>query len=92
MYIKGSKARNFIKQYYIAPCRNIYHCYVRPSQNKIAAWGYCVTKCREMEGFNMKVLSFNSSYFTAAWCYTHPDTGVLMLHVETYANSYDMEM
>lgn len=33
-----------------------------------------------------------SQTFTAAWYYTHPDTGVLMLHVETYKNSYDMEM
>ena len=92
MYIKGSKALNFIKQYYRTPRRNIYDCYVRPSQNKISVWGYCITKCREMKGCDITVLSFNNFYFTAAWCYTHPDTGVLMLHVETHANSYDMEM
>jgi hypothetical protein len=45
-----------------------------------------------MDGHDITVLSFNSSFFTAAWYYTQPDTGVLMLHVETYANSYDMEM
>ena len=92
MYITGKKAQNFIKQYNIAPYRTIYDCYARPSQNKVAAWVYCRTKCHEMNGHGITVLSFNSCYFTVAWCYTHPDTGVRMLHVETYANSYDMEM
>ena len=92
MYIKGSKALNFITQYNRALYRTIYDCYARPSQNKVAAWGYCMRKCRDMNGQGITVLSFNSSYFTVAWLYTHPDTGVLMLHVETYANSYDMEM
>lgn len=46
----------------------------------------------QMDGKRLTVLSHNSSVFTAAFEYTHPDTGVRMLHVETYANSYDMEM
>ena len=45
-----------------------------------------------MSGRRLTVLSHNVSTFTAAFEYTNPDTGVLMLHVETYANSYDMEM
>ena len=92
MYITGKKARSYVNQYNRTPYRNIHDCYNRPSEHKVAAWGYCLRKCHEMGGHDITVLSFNASFFTAAWYYTHPDTGVLMLHVETYANSYDMEM
>lgn len=92
MYITGEKARSYVNQYNRTPYRSIHDCYKRPSEHKIAAWGYCLRKCGEMDGHNITVLSFNSCFFTAAWYYAHPDTGVLMLHVETYANSYDMEM
>lgn len=92
MYITGKKARSYVNQYNRTPYRTIHDCYKRPSNNKIAAWGYCLRKCGEMDGHNITVLSFSTSFFTAAWYYAHPDTGALMLHVETYANSYDMEM
>lgn len=92
MRITGKKARSFVNQYNNAPYRTIHDCYKQPSQRKVAAWGYCIRKCGEMDGHNITVLSYNSQTFTAAWYYTHPDTGVLMLHVETAYNSYDMEM
>lgn len=92
MYITGKKARSFVNQYYRPQYRTIHDCYKQPSARKVAVWGRCLRKCGEMDGHNITVLSFNTSFFTAAWYYTHPDTGVLMLHVETYANSYDMEM
>lgn len=92
MYITGKKARYYVAQYKQAGYRSIYGCYKNPSAAKIAAWGYCNIKCTEMKGHDITVLSYNSQAFTAGWYYTHPDTGVLMLHVETYANSYDMEM
>ena len=92
MYITGKKARSYVNQYNHTSYRTIHDCYKQPSPRKLLAWGYCMIKCREMNGHGITVLSYNSQFFTVAWCYTHPDTGVLMLHVETYANSYDMEM
>lgn len=92
MYITGKKARSYVNQYNYAPYRTIYDCYKQPSQQKVAAWENCERKCYAMHGRGLIVLSYNCSFFTAAFEYTHPDTGVLMLHVETYANSYDMEM
>lgn len=92
MYITGKKARSYVNQYNRTSYRTIYGCYKQPSQYKVAAWGHCLRKYGEMDGHNITVLSFNKSFFTAAWYYMHQDTGVLMLHVETYANSYDMEM
>lgn len=92
MYITGKKARCYVARYRQAGYRSIYGCYKNPSAAKIAAWRYCNRRCDEMNGHDITVLSYNSQTFTVAWYYKHPDTGVLMLHVETYANSYDMEM
>lgn len=93
MYITGKKARNFINRYEaIRYPLCLYDVYKSFSENKLLAWGYCQAKCSEMNGRNLTVLSYNNNVFTAAFEYTNPDTGVRMLHVETYANSYDMEM
>lgn len=93
MYITGKKARNFINQYehiyYPLTLNDVYKSY---SVAKFHAWEYCERKCFKMNGRGLTVLSYNSSAFTAAFEYTHPDTGVRMLHVETRVNSYDMEM
>lgn len=92
MYITGKRARAYVNQFHNTPYRTIYDCYKQPSKRKVAAWEHCIRKCNEMGCHYITVLSYNSQTFTAAWYYTHPDTGVLMLHVETHANSYDMEM
>lgn len=93
MYITGKKARSYVNQYnriyFPLTLDDVYKSY---SVSKMHAWEYCQRKCDSMNGRRLTVLSHNSSVFTAAFEYTHPDTGVLMLHVETYANSYDMEM
>ena len=93
MYITGKKARNFIDRYEaIWYTRCLYDVYKGFSEAKMRAWEYCKAKCSEMNGRNLTIISYCTTNFTAAFEYTHPDTGVLMLHVETYANSYDMEM
>lgn len=93
MYITGKKARSYVNQYsriYIPlTLDDVYKSY---SVAKLHAWEYCQRKCDKMNGRRLTVLSHNSNFFTAAFEYTHPDTRALMLHVETYANSYDMEM
>lgn len=93
MYITGKKARNFVNQYdnvlFPLTPNDVYK---SCSTAKQQAWDYCVRKCEEMNGRRLTLLSHNSQTFTAAFEYTHPDTGVFMLHVETYANSYDMKM
>lgn len=93
MHITGKKARYYINQYdrIYTPLKldDVYKSY---SIAKLQAWDYCQRMCDKMNGRRLTVLSHNFNFFTAAFEYTHPDTGVLMLHVETYVNSYDMEM
>jgi hypothetical protein len=93
MYITGKKARSYVnhynRTYFPLTLDDVYKSY---SVAKLHAWEYCQRKCDSMNGRRLTVLSYNSFVFTAAFEYTHPDTGVLMLHVETNSNSYDMEM
>lgn len=93
MYITGKKARSYVnhynRTYFPLTLDDVYKSY---SVAKLHAWEYCQRKCDSMNGRRLTVLSYNSFVFTAAFEYTHPDTGVLMLHVETHSNSYDMEM
>lgn len=92
MYIKGKKAHDFLARYYNCHQVDLYDCYARPSRAKVIAWKDCINMCEHMNGRGLTIISYNSQTFTSAFEYTHPDTGVLMCHVETYANSYDMEM
>lgn len=93
MYITGKKARSFVNQYdriYLPlTLDDVYKSY---SVAKLHAWEWCQRKCGSMNGRRLTVLSHNSNFITVAFEYTHPDTGVLMLHVETAYNSYDMKM
>ena len=93
MYITGKKARSYVNQYnrtyFPLTLDDVYKSY---SVAKLHAWEYCQRKCDSMNGRRLTVLSYNRNFFNTAFEYTHPDTGVLMLHVETYANSYYMEM
>lgn len=93
MYITGKKARSYVNRYdCIYNPLTLDDVYKSYSVAKSHAWDYCRRKCDSMNGRRLTVLSHNCNFFTAAFEYTHPDTGVLMLHVETHDNSYDMEM
>ena len=93
MYIAGKKARYYVSKYNsIRYPLSLDDVYKSCSAAKRGAWKYCQSKCDRMNGRHLTVLSQNTNFFTAAFEYTHPDTGVLMLHVETHINSYDMEM
>lgn len=93
MYITGKKARSYVNQYssiyFPVTLDDVYKSYSVAKRN---AWEYLQRKCESMNGRRLTLLSATNTFFTAAFEYTHPDTGVLMLHVETYKNSYDMEM
>ena len=93
MYITGKKARTFINRYEaIRYPRELYDVYKSFSVAKLLAWEHCKANGSKLNRRNLTVLSYNTNVFSAAFEYTHPDTAVRMLHVETHANSYDMEM
>lgn len=93
MRITGKKARYYVNQYnatfYPLTLDDVYKSY---STAKRHAWEYCERQCAKLNGTRLTVLSYNTFGFTAAFQYPHPETGVLMLRVETPCNTYDMEL
>ena len=56
--------------------------YGRFSDAKYRAWRHCRELCLSMNGRNLKVVSGNTSIFTAGFEFEDPETGVLMyMHI-----------
>lgn len=54
--------------------RNLYDCYKKPSQRKIEAMR-CITVFDYIpnDGYNIKVITYNSSYFTVGYMFDRVD-------------------
>lgn len=65
--------------------------YKNPSISKQSAYADCIKKMLEMGGYGLRIMSYNTCFFTVGWLYTDPETGVIMLNVETAYNSYQIE-
>lgn len=84
------KARGFIQSYERSCDYSLCECYKNHSYAKAVAEAQCREKMFDMDGFGFKIMSFNSMTFTCGWLYEDKD-GVLTLHVETRANTYEMD-
>lgn len=87
---KTNKARNFIERYERSQEFTLRDCYINHSFEKARAEARCREKMFDMNGFGFKIMGFNSMAFTCGWLYEDKD-GVLILHVETRANTYEMD-
>jgi len=85
------KANRFIDAYKFSCYSSLDDCYKSYSQAKALADASCREKMMEMNGWGFSIFSFNSTTFTCGWLYTDPETGVIMLNVETAYNSYQIE-
>lgn len=85
------KAKAFIHQYDVSIDEYLTDIYDNPSDAKIAAFKTCYRKAVKMNARFLRILSYNTFVFTVAWLYEEPETGVLMLNVETAYNSYQIE-
>lgn len=66
-------------------------CYNSCSAAKRKAYDDCIRKYFDMGGWGFRIISFNSQTFTCGWLYEDKETGVIMLNVETYLNTYTTE-
>lgn len=71
-------ARANIRSYRNSTCYELWDAYGRCSVKKREAWEYCKRLCREFEGEDLKVISYNTYMFTAGFMYADPKTGELM--------------
>lgn len=89
--IKGKVRERFIEAYVGSNNIWLYDVYSNPSQYKINAENKCVERMRRENGWNYRIISYNTFAFTCGWLIEDDETGVVMLRVETPENSYIME-
>ena len=85
------KAQDLIYRFNHSTFVMLQDCYKSYSKHKFRAFQECVTKSFEMDGWGFRIISFNTMSFTCGWLYEDKETGVIMLNVETYRNTYTIE-
>lgn len=85
------KAQELIERFYSSELYSLEDCYTRCSVAKTCVFSLCIDKCAAMDGWRFRIISFNSQTFTCGWLYADKETGVIMLNVETYRNTYTIE-
>lgn len=68
--------------------RRLYDCYNAPSRAKRAAEEKIVKEMVERGGYGYTFTSYNTSFFTCAYLFPHPDDGNLILCYETPYHTY----
>ena len=61
------KARIFIKEYWTSNRYNLDDCYNTYSYAKENAYDYCINKMNKMNGYDGRILSYNTFVFTYAF-------------------------
>ena len=61
------KARRFIKDYWTSSRYNLDDCYNNYSYAKENAYDYCINKQSKMNGYDGRILSYNTFVFTYAF-------------------------
>ena len=85
------KAQDLIERFYNSKFDKLEDCYNSCSGAKRMAYYNCLYKCSDMDGWRFRIISFNTMSFTCGWLYEDKETGVIMLNVETYRNTYTIE-
>lgn len=85
------KAQDLIERFYNSEIDTLEDCYERCSAAKRKAFYECTKKFSDMDGQRFRIISFNTMSFTCGWLYIDKETGVIMLNVETYRNTYTIE-
>lgn len=85
------KAQEIINRFNNSELFRLSDCYKSYSENKHRAYRVCVERFYKMGGYGFRIISFNTMSFTCGWLYEDKETGVIMLNVETYRNTYTIE-
>lgn len=89
--IKGKARERFVNAYAMSCIDNLYGVYSRPSEHKLRAENDCVVRMVSENGYDFRIISYNTFAFTCGWLVENSESGVVMLRVETPENSYIME-
>lgn len=73
------------KAYLRSNKRCLHDCYGSYSDAKAKAWDYCIRLFAKMDGSDLKIVSYNSQFFSAGFTYEDPDTKELMyMHITKF--------
>ena len=61
------KARRFIKEYWTSSRYNLDECYNNYSNAKYNAYKYCINKKDKMNGYDGRIISYNTCFFSYAF-------------------------
>lgn len=84
---QGKKQEHMVEAHKRAIYTELSQAYAKASSEKCNAFNYCKSKQKELDGFNFRITSYNTHYFTAAFQFIDKDTGVLRLYY--IARDYD---
>lgn len=85
------KDNGIIQGYLNSRYGNLWTAYNKPSSRKAIAWHYCEAKCREYGGENLKVISRNTSKFTAGFTFRMAGKMYLMYITKGCDRAIEME-
>lgn len=87
-----NKHAGFYDRYKRAEMTSLSEAYKNPSYYKTRAYEAIIGEMRELGGMNPRITSNNCHFFSMAFEYPCPETGILRLRYYTGQNVYDFEV
>ena len=80
--------RTYLRSLHMYGYRMVHDCYDKPSAAKDAAEKRIWLEMKKSNGYGYTVTGYNSTMFTAAYLFPHPEGGNIILCYETPYNTY----
>lgn len=87
----NKREKNFQHAYMRSNDYSLFDAYKNVSREKFRAWEHCEVLCKENDGWDLKVISYNSFQFTAGFEFTNPETGAVSLCIITKSDEFAFE-
>lgn len=84
-------ALRYIDTYDRSSLYSLDDCYTNFSAAKQRAWNWCINRMLELDGWGMKILTYNTNMFTCGFLYEDKATGVIRFVVETPKHEYECD-
>lgn len=81
------KQFSIVKRHQSSNLYYLYQCYDRPSWYKQCAYDNCKAKCSKLNGYDFKIIGYNSQMFSIGFYYVKD--GKKTFHYETNRTSLD---
>lgn len=83
-----AKQKDYVHLHRDSALTNLSQCYQSWSDDKESAWKDCLKKKENLNGFDMKINTYNGRMFTASFLFSDANTGVVRLYTITKERDY----